>query len=93
MAKRYGTEPSKLCFADKLAFVITPAFIYLPCVWMTGEWKEYATAHNHEVHHDAVTLRGWYYPSREYVRRWVLEHLDGKSDTWTQEKPANATTE
>jgi len=88
MAKRYGVPPSKLCYADKLAFVITPAWVYLPLVWLTGEWKEYAKAHNHEVHHDSITLLGWYYPSRAYVRDWVKEHQHGEADTWTQDKPS-----
>lgn len=87
MAQRYGVEPSLLCFADKWAFVITPAWLYKFSVRLTGEWREYATAHNHEVHHNAVTLDGWYYPSRAYVADWVTEHVGGKPDTWTKEKP------
>lgn len=88
LAKQYGIPPSRLCYADKLAFVITPGWLYKLLVWMTGEWREYAAAHNHEVHHDATTLDGWYGPSREYVRRWVEEYKGGnKEDLWTKTKP------
>lgn len=92
-AKQRHLSPRRLCYADKLAFVITPSWIYLPLVWLTGEWREYATAHNHEVHHSAEgqtpTLRQWYYPSREYVRQWVEQHKDGSADTWTRSKPTS----
>lgn len=88
MAKRYNTEPSRLCYADKLAFVITWPWLYKLQVQLTGEWREYAAAHNHEVRHNSNTLVGWYYPSRAYVLDWVMEHWDGKKpDTWTRQKP------
>lgn len=93
MAKRYGIPPSKLCYADKFAFVITWPWLYKLSVYLTGEWKEYASAHNHEVHHDAITLDGWYRPSREYVLNWVAAHIEGKEDTWTQAKPGTNPTE
>ena len=40
-AKRVGTKYSKLCLADKLAFVLTPAWIYLPMARLSGELQEY----------------------------------------------------
>lgn len=40
-AKKYGANPSKLCFADKLSFCVTPRWLYLPMVNATGEIKEY----------------------------------------------------
>lgn len=92
-AKHNDEPPSRLCFADKLAFVITPAWLYKLSVYLTGEWKEYARAHDHEVQHHATTLDGWYRPSRDYVRRWVLEHVDGREDTWTKAKPQSSVEE
>lgn len=85
-AKKWRSPPSRLCFADKWAFVITPAWLYLTLVRMTGEWREYAAAHNHEVGHNSALIEGWYYPSRDYVKRWVLAHISGEEDTWTIEK-------
>jgi hypothetical protein len=43
LGKGNSNQPSGLCFADKLAFALTPRWPYLPCVWATGElpntWK------------------------------------------------------
>jgi hypothetical protein len=40
-AKRDGKPFSRLCVADKLALVYTPAWLYLPMVRATGEIVEY----------------------------------------------------
>ena len=40
-AKRNGCQVSRLCLADKLAFVLTPAWLYLPMAQATGELYEY----------------------------------------------------
>ena len=40
-AKRVGKRYSKLCLADKLAFVLTPAWLYLPMARLSGELQEY----------------------------------------------------
>jgi hypothetical protein len=40
-ARRSGHHISRLCVADKLAFVITPVWLYLPMARWTGELSEY----------------------------------------------------
>jgi len=40
-AKRLGCHFSRLCVADKLAFVMTPAWLYIPMTRATGELSEY----------------------------------------------------
>jgi hypothetical protein len=40
-AKRDGVTPSRLCVADKLAIVLTPAWLYLPMARASGEIYEY----------------------------------------------------
>jgi len=40
-AKKHGVVVSKLCYADKLAFVLTPGWLYLPMARATGELAEY----------------------------------------------------
>jgi len=35
-AKRHGRQVSRLCVADKLAFVLTPDWLYLPMTRATG---------------------------------------------------------
>lgn len=40
-AKKHGQKPSRLCAADKMATYLTPWWIYLPMVKLTGEIEEY----------------------------------------------------
>ena len=40
-AKKHGVRVSRLCYADKLAFAITPGWLYLPMACATGELAEY----------------------------------------------------
>ena len=40
-AKRNGRQFSRLCVADKLAFVLTPDWLYVPMARVTGELSEY----------------------------------------------------
>lgn len=98
MAKRYGTSVSPLCYADKLAIAMTPAWLYLPMVRATGEIDEYMRmADDRNLVTDGrrggkySTMRTrttegervWYADVQDYVRRWVKEHKDGRPDTWT----------
>lgn len=40
-SQRLGLPVSRLCLADKLAFAITPAWLYIPMARWTGELAEY----------------------------------------------------
>ena len=40
-SRRMGLPISRLCLADKLAFALTPAWLYLPMTKWTGELREY----------------------------------------------------
>jgi hypothetical protein len=40
-AKLVGAEPSKLCWADKYAFILEPAWFYIPRAKLSGELREY----------------------------------------------------
>ena len=86
-AKKNNAYPSKLCFADKLSFCLTPRWLYLPMVNATGEIKEYLkNAKNGDggKHWKPVTeQKEWHSQLSEYMRKWVYEHLDGGEDTWT----------
>src|SRR6266567_445269 len=42
-SRRMGLPISRLCLADKLAFALTPAWLYLPMAGWTGELQEYMT--------------------------------------------------
>lgn len=87
-AKREGHSPSRLCFADKLAFCLTPRWLYLPMVTATGEIDEYLhnaqksdSAHWTPTNYDKER---WHSQLHAYMYKWVYEHLDGAEDTWTK---------
>jgi hypothetical protein len=92
-AKRDGRPHSRLCVADKLAIVLTPGWLYLPMARATGEIHEYmdlAKARTEAGEPKYVSMNiysdrqsQWYANVQEYLRRWVDEHKDGRTDTWT----------
>jgi len=91
-SNRLGLPFSRLCVADKAAFYLTPWWVYIPCVWLTGEWKEYLHngrkavavpgSDNYEavkkIHHGALTndLRLWHTGLSEYLRIWVEKNKE-----------------
>lgn len=91
-AKKLKLPVSPLCYADKLAITLMPAWAYLPMVRASGELTEYmakAAAHsNGEI--TAPDARTWYRNMQAYVVRWVEEHKDGKADTWTTDRSADS---
>lgn len=99
LAKRYNTKPSRLCFADKLAFPLTPRWLYLLQARATGEIREYMAKSHHmnetggKYAHLQISLddqRAWHADVCAYVRRYVEEHRDGRDDSWTKAKVEGA---
>ena len=94
-AKRNGQQVSRLCIADKLAFVLTPAWIYLPMARATGELDEYmmrarerqaGSAHFTEEESRQLrssAAREWLKGLKSYTRRWIEQHRSRCEDTWT----------
>ena len=104
-AKRAGKRYSKLCLADKLAFVLTPAWLYLPMARMSGELQEYMRVASGRQLCGGITdfeqslldsrdPRVWLEGLKIYTRRWVEQHRNGIRDHWTvlrsQPQPENA---
>ena len=91
LAKKDGHHFSRLCVADKLAIALTPAWLYLPMVELTGELDEYM-GKMAEHHADMVgkvdnsRAEVWYAGVQEYCRNWALNHRDGREDTWTNRR-------
>lgn len=92
LAKREGQPFSRLCVADKLAIALTPRWLYLPLVNLTGEIAEYMalSGRNNATGSKYASMqlttdnqRDWHRTMCDYVRRWVVEHQDGKADQWT----------
>lgn len=97
-AKRLNRPFSRLCVADKLAIALTPSWLYLPMVRLTGEISEYRQGEGGRIR--ARLSKGWKYHRYEsdwswhrrvqdYCRRWAFEHRDGRIDTWTQTPASN----
>ena len=89
-------ELSMLCFADKMAIVVEPWWLYLPRVWLTGELKLYMRTSQEASSREPVSsaesgmMRGapreWFDGLKSYMLRWVQEHMDGAKDTWTKNR-------
>jgi len=94
-ANRMGLPVSRLCAADKLAFVLMPAWLYLPMTLATGEFSEYmqrsaerqAGGEQFTPEESAMLSspdpRIWLEGLQSYTRRWVHRHGDGGEDNWT----------
>lgn len=89
-SKAAGKPFSKLCVADKLTFVVTPWWLYLPMVMATGEIDEYFRNAQASGKVDYSSPRAWHRSLSAYMMRWVQEHRHSNVDTWTQirHKPA-----
>lgn len=93
-ARRVGKGYSRLCPADKLAFVLTPAWLYLPMARLSGELYEYMRVSSARQLGSMVSefelslLRSsdphvWLEGLKLYTRRWVERHREGVLDDWT----------
>ncbi len=93
-AKKHGVTVSKLCYADKLAFVLTPGWPHLPMARATGELAEYmAKSRDRQAGCASFTAiertqlesadpRVWLQGLQNYTQRWVEQHRNGNPDTW-----------
>jgi len=87
-AESVGKGYSKLCLADKLAFVLTPAWLYIPMARLSGELREYMRVSGERqlggrVSNFELSLlksrdpRVWLEGLKLYTRRWIEQHRDG----------------
>ena len=97
-AERVGKSYSKLCLADKLAFVLTPAWLYLPMARLSGELREYMRVSSERqlggrVGNFELSLlksgnpQVWLEGLKLYTRRWIERHRNGFRDRWTEVRP------
>ena len=86
LAKNNNAQYSKLCVADKYSFNLTPVWLYLPMVNLSGEIKEYmklAQSGKYQGVQGGADQRAWHSSVKSYMLKWVMEHKDLKADTWT----------
>jgi hypothetical protein len=85
IAKRYDTEPSRLCVADKLAVALEPSWLYLPRVWATGELAEYMDNARQWADQNGKLMPenawAWHAWLREHFRTWVAKHRVEATET------------
>lgn len=94
LSKQHGVKVSRFCYADKLAIALTPAWLYLPLVRLSGEIHEYMKRSEQKEGQKYASMviysdsqRQWYENMRGYILRWVEEHKDGREDLWTPKQP------
>ena len=85
-SQRMGLPISRLCLADKLAFAITPAWLYIPMARWTGELAEYMERSKERQAGDrsftdeelllinSVKPHDWLRGLQSYTLRWVEKH-------------------
>lgn len=94
-SRRIGRPISRLCLADKLAFALAPAWLYLPMARATGELAEYmARSRERQAGDNGFTeqelrsirsadAREWLRGLQSYTLRWV----DRNRDHWVAFQP------
>jgi hypothetical protein len=77
-----GLRISRLCVADKLAFVLTPAWLYLPLARASGELAEYMErSKERQAGNESNNPREWLKGLQSYTCRWVLKNRGADGDS------------
>lgn len=90
----HGKPYSRLCVADKLAFALTPAWLYLPTAKAAGELAEYmAVADARQCGEkftgiergflESADPRVWLEGLKRYSAQWIEQHQNPQWDTWS----------
>ena len=89
-ARSRGLTVSRLCVADKLAFVITPGWLYLPLARATGELSEYMEQSRvREQGSGGFTRTEWSMISSSDATQW-LRGLQAFTRRWVSENRESA---
>jgi hypothetical protein len=92
LAKKNKWRFSKLCVADKMAFCLTPWWMYIPGAYLSGELKEYFVeaserklgGRDYWSIYDPDHHLKWYDALVKHLNAWVVIHKDGNQDSWTE---------
>lgn len=79
---RHTPEPSRLCYADKVAITMIPSWLHVGLCDLSGELDEYMDP---EMHEDGGKYEGedhridldpepWYDSVKDFIRGWVAAH-------------------
>jgi hypothetical protein len=90
-ARRDGRSFSRLCVADKLSFCLTPRWLYFLLGDLSGEIDEYIARAKEGGKYEHMNYgafldkrHAWHAYLAEYLREWVGEHKDLRTDSWTR---------
>lgn len=72
-SRMLGEEPSRLCWADKMGVALTPRWLYVPCVLLTGEWREYRDLWEESGREWPGSVWRWFTDLKKVWRRKALE--------------------
>ena len=83
-AKAAGKPVSRLCYADKLATALTPAWLYVPMVCLTGEISEYMVSTSVKSTDRFYSVVGsrtgdagvWFSELRAFNLKWVRSNTN-----------------
>lgn len=71
-ARSRGVRVSRLCVADKLAFVLTPPWLYLPLARVSGElWEYIERSKDSQAGSESFTPEEWSQVNSENPRQWL----------------------
>lgn len=73
LSKQYQTHPSRLCWADKAAIILTPWFLYRMLSTATGELHEYMRGQGARDPANGRSPREWFNNVRNVVRHSIAE--------------------
>lgn len=96
-AKQDGAKPSRLCFADKLAFCYQIKPLYLWMTKATGELDEYLRNAKYWNNGEYVQRVGqpdagqWYDDLCVWITKYVEDHKDGAEDKVTVDRRVSET--
>lgn len=77
-----GLRISRLCVADKLAFVLTPPWLYLPLARASGElWEYIECSKDRQAGGERFTSAEWSYVNSQNPREW-LKGLQSYTYRW-----------
>ncbi len=73
LAKKNGADPSRLCYADKLAIIICPTWIQVLLMSLTGEIHEYRKGQNGRTSGEGMTRSQWVEAMKQHLVRWFYD--------------------
>lgn len=75
LCRRFGVEPSRLCYADKLVCLYHPRWLYWLQSTLSGELREYMeNAAKYDVRR-STSFNDWWSIYREEITKWVYQNV------------------